>query len=152
MKLKLFSYNRRMNSVAETTDETTTLEMCCPKQGRLEQPSDEPNHGDVCRQFDFTKQPANPTDWYCPPGCEKKDVSPWCAKEGTMNACRVEEGKDCGASVCPDSHPILDPAPNNPNHGDVCRAMDHKHTCPKGCEVSSKFYCSNEGKDEPCRT
>ena len=63
-----------MNSVAETTDETTTLEMCCPKQGRLEQPSDEPNHGDVCRQFDFTKQPANPTDWYCPPGCEKRTL------------------------------------------------------------------------------
>ena len=74
----------------------------------LLQPND-PNHGDICRDYDFTRQPANPTTWTCPPGCDYKDSSPWCAQEGTMDPCRVEEGKDCGSSVCPFAYPILCP-------------------------------------------
>ena len=123
--------------------------MCCSSGMLLH--SNHPNHGDLCRDYDFTRQPAVPTSWTCPPGCDFKIDSPHCVQEGTVDPCRVEEGKNCGYSVCPYSHPILCPD-SQPNHGDVCRAFNHEHICPEGCEISSQFWCANERMNSPCRT
>lgn len=113
----------------------------------------ESDQGDVCRLTNGSNR------FYCPVGCVRVKMKPFCIGKGNAGVCRVAEGSpsptDTESSVCGTSSMLLESHAGNLQHGDICRLPTGKgYACPKGCfHLLSAPFCgtTEDSAAKPCR-